>query len=84
MQKDITTSVDIKASPEKVWSVFTDFESYPSWNPFILKLTGAVAVGNQITAVLGGMIFKPEVLVYEKDKELKWLGNLFFKGLFDG
>ena len=41
-------------------------------------------VGNIIKAELGGMTFKPEVLVYEKNKEFKWIGKLLFKGLFDG
>ncbi len=30
------------------------------------------------------MTFKPKVLAYEKEKELRWLGHLMFKGLFDG
>jgi hypothetical protein len=84
MQKEITTSIKISATPEKVWSIFTDFESYSTWNPFILKLTGKVAVGNQITAKLRGMTFKPIVLVYMENTEFKWIGKLLVKGLFDG
>jgi hypothetical protein len=30
------------------------------------------------------MIFKPLVLVNESKSEFKWLGKLWFKGLFDG
>ena len=30
------------------------------------------------------MTFKPNILVFEENKELRWLGKLFFKGLFDG
>ena len=30
------------------------------------------------------MKFEPTVLVFEKQKEFTWLGQLFFKGLFDG
>jgi hypothetical protein len=30
------------------------------------------------------MTFKPEVLIFRENSELKWLGHPFFKGLFDG
>lgn len=84
MQKEITTQVKIAATPEKIWAVLTDFDSYSRWNPFIKSITGDVKVGSTIKAELGGMTFKPKVLVYEKNKEFKWLGHLLFKGLFDG
>jgi Polyketide cyclase / dehydrase and lipid transport len=48
MTKEIRTEILINASPEKVWKVFTDFQDYPGWNPFILSIAGAVEVGNKI------------------------------------
>lgn len=80
----IETQIQINATAETVWNTFSDFESYPEWNPFVKSLTGEVAEGNQITAVLPGMTFKPTVLKFNRNKELRWLGKLFFKGLFDG
>jgi hypothetical protein len=80
----IRTEIQINATPEKVWNVLTDFSSFPEWNPFVKKLEGEVAVGNQIKISLPGMNFKPVVLKFETNKELRWLGHLFFKGLFDG
>ena len=35
MKKEIKTEILIKASPQIVWSILTDFENYPHWNPFI-------------------------------------------------
>lgn len=89
MAKELKTQIRIEASPVQVWAVLTDFEKYPDWNPFIKSLTGKVAVGQTIEARLeppggSGMTFKPTVLAVEKNKELRWLGRLFFKGLFDG
>ncbi len=89
MAKVLKTEIRIEATPSQVWAVLTDFEKYPDWNPFIKSLTGNVAVGQIIIARLeppggSGMTFKPRVLAYEKNKEFRWLGNLFFKGLFDG
>jgi hypothetical protein len=89
MAKIINTEILIQASPDKVWAILTDFEKYPEWNPFIKSLTGIVSVGNIITVKLEppgakGMTFKPVVLAFEKNKELRWLGHLLFPGLFDG
>lgn len=89
MAKEIKTQIRIEASPAQVWTVLTDFEKYPDWNPFIKSLTGNVAVGQTITVRLeppggSGTTFKPTVLAVEKNKELRWLGSLLFKGLFDG
>jgi hypothetical protein len=89
MAKEIKTEISINATPEKVWSILTDFDKYPNWNPFIKSLTGNVAGGNKITARLeppeaNGMTFKPTVLAFEKNKAFRWIGHLLFPGLFDG
>ncbi len=36
------------ASPEQVWAVITDFESYETWNPWILRANGPVEVGERV------------------------------------
>ena len=89
MAKEIKTEILINATPEKVWSILTNFNNYPNWNPFIKSIKGEVKIGNKITARIeppkaSGMTFKPKVLVFEKNNELRWLGNLLFPGLFDG
>ena len=35
--KEIKTEI-IDTKPEKVWEVLTDFENYPTWNPFIQNI----------------------------------------------
>ena len=89
MAKEIKTEILIYASPEKIWSILTNFDNYPSWNPFIKSIKGEVKVGNKITARIeppeaSGMTFKPQILTLETNKELSWLGHLLFAGLFDG
>ncbi|OBX18415.1 hypothetical protein LX77_03909 [Gelidibacter algens] len=84
MAKQIKTSITINASKERVWKILTDFENYPEWNSFIKSVSGDVKVGNQIVIKLQGMTFKPVVLTLNENTELKWLGHLWFKGLFDG
>ena len=89
MAKEIRTEILINAKAEKVWTILTDFENYPNWNPFIKSITGNVLKGNKITVRLEppkakGMTFKPNVLVFETNKEFRWIGHLLFPGLFDG
>jgi len=84
MAKQIKTSITINASKEKVWKILTEFKKYHEWNSFIKSVTGDVKVGNQIVIKLQGMTFKPVVLTFEENTELKWLGHLWIKGLFDG
>ena len=84
MSLEIKTAIVINAKPKAVWEVLTNFENYPNWNPFVKSIAGEVKVGNQINIQVQNMKFKPTVLAFEKNKEFKWLGHLFFKGLFDG
>lgn len=87
--KNIKTEIEINAPTSRVWSILTDFEQYPSWNPFIKSFEGQPAVGKhfKVTIQQPGskpMTFNPKCLKFETDKEFSWLGHLFIKGLFDG
>jgi hypothetical protein len=84
MAHEINTEILINATPEKVWAVLSKFKEYPKWNPFINALSGDMIVGKKIKIVVQGMKIKPELLVYEKNKELRWIGHLLVNGIFDG
>ncbi len=84
MKKEIRTEISIQSTPEAVWGVLTDFNRYAEWNPFIASITGEVKEGSRIEVTIGKMKFKPQVLVFRKNEEFRWLGHLGMKGLFDG
>lgn len=89
MAKEIKTEIRIQATPEKVWSVLTNFANYPQWNPFIKSISGTPKVGQKITARIEppnaqGMTLTPVVLAFTPNKEFRWKGKLMVKGLFDG
>lgn len=87
--RELRTEIDIEAPIEKVWEIFTDFDKYPEWNPFIKSIEGELEEGKTFKVVLeqpdsAKMVFKPKCLKFEENSELVWLGSLFMPGIFDG
>jgi uncharacterized protein YndB with AHSA1/START domain len=48
MEKEIVTEIEINAPPSRVWQILTDFEKYPTWNPFIKKISGIPAINEKL------------------------------------
>jgi hypothetical protein len=87
--KTLETNIKISASPEKVWSILTDFKTYPEWNPFIKNAQGQIKVGAKLTIDLSpprtkAMVFKPMVKSVVENREFSWIGHFLFPGIFDG
>ncbi len=49
MTADLTTFVDIDATPERVWQVLTDLPAHAEWNPFVTEADGAFVVGSRLS-----------------------------------
>lgn len=86
--KQIRTSIDIDAAPATVWTVLTDFNAYPQWNPVEVSMKGRPVEGSVLehTAQLPGgkpMTFRPTISVVRDQQELAWKGGLWRPGLFD-
>ena len=86
---ELRTEIEINAPPERVWQILTDTEKFLEWNPFIHRLKGNLIVGETIEVFLGespnkGMTFRPKVLEVTPNRTFRWLGKLFFGGIFDG
>lgn len=88
MKKTIESTIDIHATPEKIWSVLLETSRYGTWNPFIRSINGMFVVGNKIQVVLnppGGGVFKFKPLVLSSEfPEIRWRGQFIIRGLFDG
>lgn len=87
--KSILTEVEIAAPASAVWAELADSDAYADWNPFVKHLSGDLKVGNHLNVTIQSegnspMDFTPEVLVANADKELRWVGRLGVKGIFDG
>ncbi len=88
-KRSIQTAIEINTSAEKVYAHMADFDHYNQWSPFIKSIHGNLEK-NEVLRVLiqpqgkSAMEFKPTLLNVEQNKEIRWLGKLGFKGIFDG
>ncbi len=76
---EIHTLATIDATPERVWAVLTDVDSYDHWNPMIRDLRGALTAGATIRfgIRLGRKLTAPvtaEVLAVKPGRSLRWVG----------
>jgi hypothetical protein len=86
---ELRTELQIDRPPHRVWEVLTDFSKYHEWNPFITNIKGDLSAGSRLEVTLSPpegreLTVRPTVTVANGPNELRWLGHLWFKGLFDG
>ncbi len=89
MYNRVFTKTEIGAPAEIVWQILTDFNKYPEWNPFIVKIKGKLKTGSRLTVYLSNQNGKKNKFTFRLKKivihsELKWYGYVFMPGLFDG
>lgn len=85
--RHLRAGVDIQASPARAWEILTDFESFPSWNPFIRSASGRLVPGGQLEVKLRlgrlPITLRPRLTVVDEPRELRWRARQFVPGLFD-
>ena len=85
----IVTDIEIEADPVTIWSILTDFASYPDWNPFIRRIEGVPEKGERLSVWVQppngrALTVHPRVLECVENRELRWRGELRVPGLFGG
>jgi len=83
------TTFTINATPEAVWKVLTDYNSYGKWNPQIVQLTGPRQQGSTIQLKLKfprrpGIRAKARLEIVDAPKRLVWKGNIVASFVFQG
>jgi hypothetical protein len=87
----IETGIDIAAPPWRVWRVLTDFDAYPAWNPFLIRVQGRPAEGARLRVRVeipgrrSASTLKARVVALETGRALRWRGRLLLlPGLLEG
>ena len=85
----VEASAEINATPERVWQVLSDLKSWREWQEFLDVQEGEPVQGTRLKVRFtppGGMkaTLRPVVLRAEPGRELRWLGHVGVKGIFDG
>ena len=80
---------EIAASPEQVWRVLTDFAAYPEWNPYVLQLTGDLALGATLSLTItqrnwdGPLTLSPELVRLDPPRSFGWHGSVGIPGIHE-
>jgi hypothetical protein len=86
-RREIVTSIEISAPPDRVWAILTDTKRYSEWNPEITALNGQLVPGAVLENRQGygddQQVFWPIVLVVNPNRELRWAGRMWVPRLFD-
>lgn len=85
--RKIETKIQINAPLERVWSIFSNFEQYSAWNPFLVEVQGALIEGKTVTikvALSNGKIRianpKVEKVIYGKEVTFLAKNGFLFTG----
>jgi hypothetical protein len=82
MAQEITTRIEIAATPEQVWAVLADLPGYPQWHPVFRAVSGQLAAGSKLTITTTvpasghTMTVKVTVVTAEPGAELRWVSKL--------
>jgi hypothetical protein len=87
--KEVQSQIEINSSPELVWKILIDFDTYEQWNPFINKIIGVPKEGSRIhihieTPSGKHRKYSPTVTKVEVGRELRWLGKSSLPGFLNG
>ena len=80
---------EIAASPERVWRVLTDFAAYPAWNPYVLQLTGDLALGATLSLTITQrnwdepLTLSPQLVRLDPPRSFGWHGSVGIPGIHE-
>ena len=82
MAYEVSTTIEIAATPDNVWTVLADLASYPKWHPVYLGVTGQLATGSTLTITTThptsgrAMTATVKVRTAEPGAELQWVSRM--------
>ena len=76
--------VNIRSSPKTIWSLLTDAQGFPRWNPTVTRIEGEIREGQRIRIHAPGTdrTFTPRISGVVPRERMTWTGG--FAPLFKG
>jgi hypothetical protein len=84
--KEFRASTTIHASPETIWAILVQGETWPEWDPGTIRIEGRIAPGEKVTAyskLSPNRGFPVTVTEFVPGKKMTWVGGMPL-GLFKG
>ena len=83
---ECAAAIEIRASPQRLWSLLTNAADFPRWNSTVTRITGTIAEGERLAlevAAAPGRTFRPRVTRIEPEKLMVWSDGFapMFKGV---
>ena len=82
---EYSAGVNVKARPDRVWSLMTNAADFPRWNSTVKSIEGKIGLGQTIkliAAVSPDRVFNLNVIEFVPEKRMVWSdGNAMFKGV---
>jgi hypothetical protein len=70
-------NLNIQAKPERVWSLLTDAERFPTWNSTVTRIEGRIRDGQKLRIHVPGTTrtFAPTVSNFVPNQHMTWTGG---------
>ena len=73
------STIDIKASPERVWQILTGVDQWSEWQATVSAshLDGALKPGTTFTWTNGGAAIKSRIALVQRTERIGWTGTAY-------
>ena len=83
---ECSTTIKVRASPERIWALLTNAADFPRWNSTVTRITGKIEQGERLALEVPaapGRTFKPRVVKLEPERTMVWSDGFapMFKGV---
>lgn len=89
--REITSEIEIAATPEKVWNTLTDINGWNKWNPTVNQISGEAKLGSKLDITMvskegkggkDGPKYSPKFIRLDSQKSFRWTATMMAGFLF--
>ena len=80
--REISSSIDVKASPEAIWEILANVEGWSDWSSMINASSGQIGLGDTVTLTMigkdggDGPRYSPVVTEMTAPKNFRWRAKM--------